>query len=202
MAEKRRKTRKAMEADHRQGEITQLLRQSSEGDTGAMERLMPVVYDELRALAASYLRRERPDHTLQPTALANEAYLRLIDQRVIQWNGRSHFFGIAARVMRRILVDHARAHRAGKRGGRAEHVPLDEAAAWTGPHDVDLIALDEALDSLSANDPRKAKVVELRFFGGMSVEETADVLGVAAITVMRDWTMAKAYLLREMTRSA
>lgn len=163
---------------------------------------MPVVYDELRALAAAYLRRERPDHTLQPTALANEAYLRLIDQRVANWNGRSHFFGIAAQMMRRILVDHARAHSAGKRGGGADHVPLNEAAAWTGPQDVDLIALDEALTSLTANDPRKAKVVELRFFGGMSVDETAEVLGIAAVTVMRDWTMAKAFLLREMTRSA
>lgn len=191
-----------MDAEGRRGEITHLLRQSSEGDTDAMGRLMPVVYDELRALAAAYLRRERPDHTLQPTALVNEAYLRLIDQRVVHWNSRSHFFGIAAQIMRRILVDHARAHKAGKRGGGSEHVTLDEASAWTGPHDVDLIALDEALNSLSANDSRKARVVELRFFGGMSVEETADVLGIAAVTVMRDWTMAKAFLLREMTRSA
>lgn len=191
-----------MDTDPRQGEITQLLRQSSEGDTDAMDRLVPVVYDELRALAASYLRRERPDHTLQPTALANEAYVRLVDQRVVQWNNRSHFFGIAAQLMRRILVDHARAHSAGKRGGHAQRVPLDEAVAWTTPRDVDLIALDEALTHLSQHDARKAKVVELRFFGGMSVDETAEVLGVAAVTVMRDWTMAKAYLLREMTGSA
>lgn len=191
-----------MEPEARQGEITQLLRESSQGDAGAMDRLVPVVYDELRALAASYLRRERADHTLQPTALANEAYLRLIDQRVVQWNSRSHFFGIAAQLMRRILVDHARAHRAEKRGGQAERVPLDEAIAWTSPQDVNLIALDDALNSLSEHDARKARVVELRFFGGMSVDETAELLGVAAVTVMRDWTMAKAYLLREMTRSA
>jgi RNA polymerase sigma factor (TIGR02999 family) len=191
-----------MDAEQGQGEITRLLRESSQGDADAMARLVPVIYDELRALAASYLRRERPDHTLQPTALANEAYIRLVDQRVVQWNNRSHFFGIAAKMMRRILVDHARAHRAGKRGGDAERVPLDEASAWTSPHDVDLIALDIALDSLARHDERKAKVVEMRFFGGMSVDETADVLGVASVTVMRDWTMAKAYLLREMTGSA
>jgi len=191
-----------MDRDAGQGEITQLLIQSSSGDSGAMDRLVPLVYNELRVLAASYLRRERLDHTLQPTALANEAYLRLIDQRAVQWNSRSHFYGIAAQLMRRILVDHARAHRAEKRGGQAERVPLDEAVAWTGPHDVNLIALDDALQGLAAHDPRKARVVELRFFGGLSVDESAEVLGVAAITVMRDWNLAKAYLFREMTRLA
>lgn len=159
---------------------------------------MPVVYDELRKLAGAYLRRERPDHTLQPTALAHEAYLKLIDQRVGRWQNRTHFFGIAAQVMRRILVDHARATRAEKRGGDVRRVTLDEAAAWANPANIDLIALDDALKSLAAKDARKARVVELRFFGGLSVEETAEVLGVAAVTVMRDWALAKAFLLNEI----
>jgi len=183
------------------GELTRLLQESSAGNRESMDRLLPVVYDELRRLAASYLRRERQDHTLQATALAHEAYMRLIDQRVSHWNGRSHFFGIAAQVMRRILVDHARAHQAEKRGGDLKRVTLDDASAWASPQDVNLIALDDALKALATRDERKARVVELRFFGGLSVDETADVLGIAAVTVMRDWTMAKAFLLKEMTAS-
>ena len=179
-------------------DVTRLLQDWSEGDEGAAERLMPLVYDELRRLARVYLRRERPDHTLQPTALVNEAYLKLVDQRRVNWQNRHHFYGIAAQMMRRVLVDHAREQAAEKRGGARRKVSLDEADIPTGERAADLVALDEALRKLAEVFPRKARVVELRFFGGFSVEETAGVIGVSDKTVMREWESAKLWLYREM----
>ena len=180
-------------------EVTRILQEwNSGGDAHA--RLMPLVYDELRRLAASYLRRERSDHTLQPTALVHEAYLRLVDQRRIEWRGRAHFYGVAAQVMRRILIDHARARAAEKRAGGGRRLSLDEAALLPEERAADLLALDEALKLLTEKDERKGRVVELRFFGGLSVEETAEVLGVHRATVERDWVVAKAWLYREMER--
>ena len=164
----------------------------------AADALFEKVYRELRALAKNYLRRERPDHTLQPTALVNEAYLKLVDQRRVNWQNRHHFFGIAAQMMRRVLVDHAREHAAEKRGGPRRKVSLDEADIPTGERAADLVALDEALRKLAEVFPRKGRVVELRFFGGFSVEETAGVLGVSDKTVMREWESAKLWLYREM----
>ena len=179
--------------------LTQLLLDWSEGDDGALERLMPVVYDDLRRQAARFLRRERPGHTLQTTALAHEAYLRLAARRGVRCENRAHFYGIASRLMRCILVDHARAHGAGKRGGSRVKVPLDEAAgAALDERGVDLVALDEALTRLAALDERQSRIVELRYFSGLSVEETAEVLGVSVGTVKNDWSMAKAWLRREM----
>ena len=177
-------------------EVTQLLLDWSTGNEAALERLTPLVYAELHRLAHRHMKRERPSHTLQTTALVNEAYVRLIDQQRVHWHGRAHFLSIASRLMRRILVDHARAHNRGKRGGGALQVPLDEAASISQERAAELIALDDALSSLSTIDQRKTQVVELRFFGGMSVEETAEVLQVSAITVMRDWSTAKAWLHR------
>lgn len=179
-------------------DVTRLLHDWSEGDEGAAERLMPLVYDELRRLARDYLRRERPDHTLQPTALVNEAYLKLVDQSRVNWQNRHHFYGIAAQMMRRVLVDHARAHAAEKRGGARRKVSLDEANVPTGERAAELVALDEALQKLAAVFPRKGRVVELRFFGGLSVEESAAVLGVSDKTVMREWESAKLWLYREL----
>jgi RNA polymerase sigma factor (TIGR02999 family) len=182
-----------------QQEITNMLQDWSEGDREVPARLMPLVYDELRRLALSYLRRERPDHTLQPTALVNEAYLRLADQSNVGFHDRAHFFGVAAKVMRRILVDHARRHHAEKRGGLNHKVPLEDLAATPAGFDFDLVALDDALQALAAQDKRKSRIVELRFFGGLSVEETAEVLGVSAPTVKNDWRIAKAWLRRELS---
>jgi RNA polymerase sigma factor (TIGR02999 family) len=179
-------------------DVTRLLHDWSEGDEGAAERLMPLVYDELRRLARNYLRRERPDHTLQPTALVNEAYLKLVDQSRVNWQNRHHFYGIAAQMMRRVLVDHAREHAAEKRGGPRRKVSLDEANIPTGERAADLVALDEALQKLSEVFPRKGRVVELRFFGGFSVEESAEILGVSDKTVMREWESAKLWLYREL----
>jgi RNA polymerase sigma factor (TIGR02999 family) len=160
---------------------------------------MPLVYKELRRLAKRYMAGERPGHTLQTTALINEAYLRLIDHRDMSWQNRAHFFGVAAQAMRRVLVDHARTRDAAKRGGRTPKAPLEEAATiFERPEE--LIALDRALNDLAAIDPRKSRMVELRYFGGLSVEETAEVLEVSPVTVMREWRAAKAWLLREMTR--
>ena len=176
-----------------------MLQDWSEGDREVPARLMPLVYDELRRLALSYLRRERPDHTLQPTALVNEAYLRLADQSNVGFHDRAHFFGVAAKVMRRILVDHARRHHAEKRGGLNRRLPLDEVEATPAGFDFDLVALDDALQALAAQDMRKSRIVELRFFGGLSVEETAKVLGVSAPTVKNDWRIAKAWLRRELS---
>jgi RNA polymerase sigma factor (TIGR02999 family) len=164
--------------------------------------LLPVVYKELRRLAHFQLRKERPDHTLQSAALVNEAYLRLVGLNAPQWEGRTHFFGVAAQLMRQILVDHARRHRAGKRGGQAEKLSLDDTGFFEpgkGP-DVDVVALDDAINALAKIDPRKARVVELRFFGGLNFDEASEVLKVSAVTVARDWSTARAWLHREMSR--
>lgn len=183
-------------------EVTRLLQQWTSGQEQALDQLMPRIHSELRKLAASYLRKERPDHTLQPTALVNEAFLKLIDQRAVRWQNRAHFFGIAAQAMRRILVDHARAHMAGKRGDGVRNLPLDEAMAIGGAVDIDLLALDEALTRLAAIDPQQSRVVELRFFGGLTMEETAEVLRISPATVGREWRMAKAWLFAEISRTA
>ena len=175
-------------------EVTQLLHQWIDGRQDALDRLLPEVYAELRRLAASYLRRERPDHSLQATALVHEAFVKLIDQRDVRWQNRAHFFGIAAQLMRRILVDHARACRAEKRGGGERRLPLDEAIAVAATRDFDLIALDEALTRLGELDPRQSRIVELRFFVGLTMEETAEVLGISPATVGREWVAAKAWL--------
>jgi RNA polymerase sigma factor (TIGR02999 family) len=178
--------------------ITHLLKEWSAGDPQALDRLTPLVYEELRHQAARYLRRERRNHTLQTTALIHEAYLRLIDAKDVHWQSRAHFFAIAANLMRRILVDHARRRDADKRGGSHVRVQLDEALAVADEADVDLLAIDEALDRLAVIDPQQARVVELRFFSGLSVEETAAALGVSPKTVKRDWSVARAWLRREI----
>jgi RNA polymerase sigma factor (TIGR02999 family) len=175
-------------------EVTRLLKDWGNGDSAALDRLMPIVYDELRRVAARYLRRERQDHTLQATALVNEAYLRLIDQNQVQWQNRAHFMGVAAQMMRRILVDHARNHKRVKRGGGAQKVSLDEVVAIAEVRAQDLVELDAALKALAAFDDRKSRIVEMRYFGGLSVEETAEVLKISEITVARDWKLAKAWL--------
>jgi RNA polymerase sigma factor (TIGR02999 family) len=180
-------------------DVTQLLVQSTAGDKAAMDQLMPLVYDELRRLARSYLHKERPGHTLQSTALVHEVYLRLIDQRSVKWQNRSHFFAMAAQMIRRILVDHARGQKAAKRGSGAVMLELDDAVGLPGQRDLDLIALDDALTGLAAIDPDQGRIVELRFFGGLSIEETAAVLGVSPATVNREWSSARAWLFREMT---
>lgn len=181
-------------------DVTALLRDWNRGDRHALERLMPLVSGELRRLARVHLRRERRDHTLQPTALVNEAYLRLVNVDRMQWRDRTHFFAFASRVMRRILVDHARAHRAAKRAGW--RVPLtDDVSPAEAGRDVDLIALDQAIDELAAMDARQARLVELRFFAGLTIEETADVLGIGAATVTRDWSTARAWLYRRLKTS-
>jgi len=181
--------------------MTQLLSAWSDGDKVALEQLMPLVYQELHRLAARHLASERAGHTLQPTALVNEAYLRLIDQKRVRWQTKAHFLAIAAHMMRRILVDYARARRYAKRGGGAPVVTLDEAAALSVERASDLIAVDDVLNRLSELDPRKGRVVELRFFGGLSVEETAEVLQISPNTVLRDWRTAKAWLHRELSTS-
>ena len=179
-------------------EVTQLLLDWSSGNQAALDRLMPLVDRELNRLAHHYMRRENPGHTLQTTALVNEAYLKLIDQKNVQWKNRAHFFALAAQLMRRILVDHARSRKYAKRGGGAHKVSLDEAMIGSPQRGQDLIALDEALSRLAAIDPRKGKVVELRFFGGLSVEETAEALQISPVTVMREWSMAKAWLYNSL----
>jgi RNA polymerase sigma factor (TIGR02999 family) len=183
------------------GDVSGLLRAWSDGDRGAFDRLTPIVYEELRRLARRYMRGERPGHSLQTTALVNEAYLRLVDYKGMQWQNRAHFFAVSAQLMRRILVEHARRHNL-KRGGGLQHVSLEEAAMVGGERTADLVALDDAMNALARLDPRKVQVVEMRFFGGLSVEETAEVLKVSSITVMRDWSTAKAWLYREMTGGA
>ena len=179
--------------------VTQLLHDWSDGDREALDKLIPIVYEELRRQAARYLRRERPGHTLQTTALIHEAYLRLIDQKNVRWQNRAHFFAIAAQLMRRILVDHARGRQAAKRGGSDIKLPLEEAMIGSEGRGVDLVALDEALERLASIDPQQSRVVELKFFSGLSVEETAEVLGVSQRTVKRDWNVAKAWLRREIS---
>lgn len=182
--------------------ITQMLHKWSNGNREALEELLPLVYDELHRQAARYLRRERKDHTLQTTALINEAYLKLIDQKNVQWESRTHFFAIAAQAMRRILVDYARTRHREKRGGTAENLPIDEALQVKAKEEesVDLIALDEALTRLAKIDSQQARVVELRYFGDLSLEATAEALHISRATVARDWSMAKAWLLRELSR--
>lgn len=183
-----------------QSSVTDLLVRAGEGDHAVLDELLPLVYDELRRLARVQLGAERAVHTLQPTALVHEAYFRLVGQRNVDWRNRAQFLGIAAEMMRRILINHAQARRAEKRGGGATRVALDETVSFFEERDVDLIALDDALGALAAVDPRGARVVELRFFGGLGIEETAEVLGVAPATVKRDWSVAKAWLRRELTR--
>ncbi len=183
-------------------QVTDLLGRWRGGDRQALDALIPLVYDELRRIAQHYLRNERPGHTLQSTALVHEAYVRLIKQDLPQWQNRAHFFAVAAQLMRQILVDHARAYRADKRGGGACKLTLDEAEKDSQPLDVDIVALDDALKTLSSMDPQQGKVVELKFFGGLSIEDTAEVLGISASTVKRDWITARAWLHRELDRSA
>jgi RNA polymerase sigma-70 factor, ECF subfamily len=181
-------------------EITQLLQEWREGKGEILDRLMPLIYDELHRQASRYLRKERAGHTLQTTALINEAYLKLIDQRDVVWQNRNHFFAIAAQAMRRILVDYARERHREKRGGAAENLPLDEAAFVVSPEKgVDLVALDEALNRLAKLDERQARVVELRYFSGLSIDETAEILGVSNVTVRRDWDFAKAWLHSQLS---
>lgn len=182
-------------------DVTSLLIASSSGDQEALNRLLPLVYDELRRLADRYLHRERSDHTLQPTALVHEAYLRLIDQKV-SWANRAHFFGVAAEMMRRILIDHARSHQAAKRGSGGIKLSLDDVLEITDERAADLIALDEALKALAEFDAQKARVVELRFFAGLSIEETAAVLGLGTATITRQWRLAKAWLYHELNRTS
>ena len=181
--------------------ISRILQEWSEGRKEASEELMPLVYDELRRQASRYLRRERPGHTLQTTALIHEAYLRLVDQRGVSWQNRAHFFGIAAQAMKRILVDYAKARHRDKRGGAAENLPLDEARfVVTGEKGVDLIALDEALARLAKFDPQQASIVDLKFFGGFTIEEIAETLRISPATVKREWNSAKAWLHGEIAR--
>jgi RNA polymerase sigma factor (TIGR02999 family) len=178
-------------------EITQLLTKWSSGDKSALDELIPLVYPELRRLARAYMSRENSAHTLQTSALINEAYLRLVNQQDVEWQNRAHFFAVSAQVMRHILVDHARKYQYTKRGGGAEHVPLDELTIVCDERAIELIALDDALNHLATLDPRKSLIVELRFFGGLTVEETAEVMKLAPITIMREWRAAKAWLARE-----
>ena len=180
-------------------DITGLLRQAGEGNKAALDELMVVVYDELHRIAVNYLRQERRDHTLQPTALVNEAYLRLVNQREVKWQNRAQFFGLAAEMMRRILVNHAEARRTGKRGGAFQKVPFEDTAIMVEESPVDLLALDLALAKLAAFDPAKTKIIELRFFGGLTMEEIADVMGSSVATVERQWSLARAWLFREMS---
>jgi RNA polymerase sigma-70 factor (ECF subfamily) len=182
-------------------QVTQLLIDWSNGDKAAVDKLMPLVYDELRRLARYYMRRERAGATLQTTALVNEAYLRLVDQKKVQWQNRAHFFAIAAQLMRRILIDRARKRYNSKRGGDVRKVSLDQAAIVSTGRSSDLVALDEALTDLEAIDQRKSKVVELRFFGGLNIEETAEVMSISPATVQREWSMAKAWLYREISQT-
>jgi RNA polymerase sigma factor (TIGR02999 family) len=181
-------------------QVTQLLLAWSDGDPAAQEQLIPLVYGELRRLAKQYMARERPDHTLQATALVNEAYLRLIDAKQVHWQNRAHFFAVSAQLMRQILVDMARSRHYQKRGGEAQPVSLEDALLVSQERDSHLVALDDALKALTAVDSRKSQVVELRYFGGLSVEETAEALKVSPDTVLRDWKVAKVWLLREIRK--
>jgi RNA polymerase sigma-70 factor, ECF subfamily len=180
--------------------VTELLEDLSAGKEHALDDLLPLVHNELRRQAARYLRRERHNHTLQPTALVNEAFIRLVDQRNVRWQNRAHFFGIAAQAMRRILIDHARTQQRIKRGGVQQNVTLDEGMLAAAARSIDVLALDQALTRLASIDARQARVVELRFFGGLSVEETAAIMAISAATVKREWSMAKAWLYTQLTR--
>jgi RNA polymerase sigma-70 factor (ECF subfamily) len=181
-------------------DVTLLLSEISRGNEQAAERLIPIVYNELKKLARGYMRRERPDHTLQTTALVHEAYLKLVKQQDVNWQGRSHFVGVAAQLMRRILIDHARGHLRKKRGGNKVVLPLNEALVFSPEQSEGLVKLDEALKRLALLDPRQSRVVELRFFGGLTVDEIANLLGVSPKTVKRDWAVAKAWLHGELTK--
>jgi RNA polymerase sigma factor (TIGR02999 family) len=183
-------------------DVTKVLRELSDGDQDAPARLMPLVYDELRKLSQGYLQAERPDHTLQATALVHEAYIRLVDWQNVTWQNRAHFFAVAAQIMRRILVDSAREKSAQKRGGGLTRLSLDEAVSFAQEREVDLVALDDALNSLAKLDAAQSKIVELRFFGGLTIEETAEALSISPSTVKREWTLAKAWLHKTIVRGA
>ncbi|MBI4850632.1 MAG: sigma-70 family RNA polymerase sigma factor [Acidobacteria bacterium] len=182
--------------------VTELLINWNKGDEAALEKLLPLIYQELHLLASRYLRRERPNHTIQTTALVHEAYLRLIDQKQVKWQNRAHFFAIAAQMMRRILTNYARDQHAAKRGGKTIRVELNEAIALPNIQDLDLIALDEALNELSKTDQRKSRLIELWFFAGLTLEETAEVLEISLATAKRDWTLARAWLYRSIKKGA
>lgn len=184
----------------RSNDITRMLVDWSKGDKGVLDQLVPIVYNELRKIAHGYLKGERPEHTLRPTALIHEAYLRLVDQNLPQWQSRSHFYGVAAHLMRQILVEYARAHAAVKRGGGGKKLSFDDVTIFSRQRASDLVALDDALTALAALDARKCRVIELRFFGGLSVEETAEALGISVATVGREARMAQAWLHRELSR--
>lgn len=190
-----------MSEQQNQQDVTNLLLHWNQGHKEALDRLIPLVTEELHRLAQRHLRRESMDHTLQPTALVNECYLRLIDRKRVNWQNRAHFFAFAARTMRRILVDHARARRSAKRGSGVRAVPLDESLSIADVPDVEIIALDDALKILAQLDPRQSQLVELRFFAGLSIRETAEVLGIGEATVSRDWASARAWLRRELQRA-
>ena len=180
-------------------DVTGLLLDWGNGEKDALDSLLPLIYNELRRVAESYLRRDRPGHTLQATALVNEAFLRLIDQNQVNWQNRAHFFGAAANLMRQILIQHARANHAAKRGGERQKLYLDEAGDVAQSSDLDLVALDDALRDLETIAPRQCRIVELRYFGGLNIEETGEVLSISPATVKREWTMAKAWLRREIS---
>lgn len=182
-------------------QVSELLANWNKGDAEAREALMPLVYDELRKLAAFHLRRERSDHTLQPTALVHEVYLRLAEQKNVRWQDKGHFFGVTAQLMRRILVDYARSHMADKRGSGLPKVSLNEAITMSRERPAELLALDESLTQLASTDPQQGQIVELRVFAGLTIEQTAEVLGISPATVKRDWSLAKAWLLREMDKA-
>ena len=182
--------------------ITQLLVAWSEGRRDALDRLVPLLYEDLRRLAAGYMRHESPGHSLQPTALVHEAYVRLIDQRQVHWRNRAHFFGVAAGIMRRILVDHARSRRADKRGGEWDRVTLVDDQVADRSQAIDVLALHESLERLAAFDPRQERIVELRYFGGLTIQEVAEVVGISEATVVRDWTIAKAWLRADLSARA
>lgn len=183
------------------GDVTELLAQWRSGDRAALDRLMPLVYQQLRSIAGRALRHERPGHTLQSTALVHEAYVRLVDQTRSDWRSRAHFYGVAATIIRNILVDHARARQAAKRGGPAAALSLDEAFQLPEKRGLDLIAIDDALLTLSRLDPQQSRIVELRFFGGLTIEETAEALGVSPSTVKRDWLLAKTWIFQELSKT-
>jgi RNA polymerase sigma factor (TIGR02999 family) len=180
------------------GDVTRLLIEWKNGDAAALDRLLPLIYAELRRIASRHLRRERPGHTLQPTAVVHEAYLKLVQVPEPQWRDRAHFFAVAARMMRQVLIDHARAHQAQKRGGALRKVSIEDLAAPGVTADIDLLALEKALGQLGDFDPQQGRVVELRYFGGLTIEETAEVIGVSPATVKREWMMARAWLRREL----
>lgn len=182
-------------------DLTELLKRHTDGDSSTLSELIPLLYKELQHLASSYLKQERPNHTLQTTALVHEAYLRLVDQKEVTWNNRAHFFAVAAQMMRRILVDYARKHRALKRGSSAQKISLEQAAVFSKEQTHEMLVVDRLLTRLAALDPQGERIVELRFYGGLSVVETAEVLGVSSAKVKREWSVAKAWLVRELSRS-